>query len=228
MNETKSVLILEDDAALLDFLAEIFVLNGFSVIRADTCARALFAIENEAFDCAVLDVLLPDGSGLDVLRSIRGARGNVPVVMQTALADDEYCVRCLKSGADDFVVKPVRAGPLLARVEAVMRRAAGTPPTVSRTELRGGAAFDWAAFRLFAADGSSVPLTRNEAKLLRALADRPGEFVPAESIVWKVWGEAPSEASASRLASLISRLRGKLGGAAELESRYGEGYALKI
>lgn len=222
------ILILEDEPDLLDFLAGIFEARGFSVVRTGTCAQALFAVENEPFNCALLDLLLPDGNGFEILRTIRRERGNVPIIVQTALGEDEFCVRCLKAGADDFVVKPVRPGPLIARIQAVMRRTAGESVRETKIPLRGGVVFDANRFRLEFPGGRNITLTRGETRLLQLLAERRDEFVSADAIILKIWECRPSSVNPGRLTTQISRLRRKLENAAEIESRYGGGYVLRI
>lgn len=223
------IFIAEDIPEILEFLAEFLRLNGYDVCTARTFPEALWCIENEPFSLALLDILLPGGgSGLDLLKHIRKNRGNVPVVMQTALDGDNYCVQCLKAGADDFVVKPVRQGPLLARVEAVLRRASGENDPLEKIPLGAGTYVFSPKREIRFEDRTLIRLTFKEMAMLRFLFMQKGIPATTEEILRKVWNANPLFVDSGCVPALIQRLRKKLEGVAKVENIYGSGYILKI
>ncbi len=227
----KRVLIVEDDCELRSFLAEILHINGYTTCLAGTFNEAILRIDQEHFDLAILDIMLDEsGNGIEVLKYLRQVRGNgIPVIMQTAVGDDAHCVRCLKSGADEFVVKPVRAGPLLARIEAVLRRASGSTETPSVLNLRSGVKFDYNSRELIQDSGERIHLSYKENQLLRTFYERRGKAISEGTLLVEIWKMNPALAAEfSGLRSLVSRLRTKLGDAAEIKANYAEGYRLEI
>lgn len=225
------ILIVEDDACLRAFLTEILQAHGYRICAAGTFNEAIHCAENEPFSLALLDILLDDaGNGIEILKHIRRTRGNgVPVIMQTVLDDDAYCVRCLKNGADDFVVKPVHPGPLIARIEAVLRRVAGTATEASVLQLQEGATVDCISRELIRKSGERIRLTYKETQLLRFLYERREKATSEASLLVNVWNINPALTTEfGGLRSLVSRLRIKLADAAVLKFVYGEGYRLEI
>ncbi|MGN0861675.1 MAG: response regulator transcription factor [Candidatus Spyradosoma sp.] len=223
------ILVVEDDEDLLRFLVGVLRLRGYEVCAARTFPEACRCADEEPFSLALLDVLLPGGgSGIDVLRRIRKTRGNVPAIMQTALGDDEYCVRCLNAGADDFVVKPVRQGPLIARIEAVLRRASGTPDPLEKIPLGRGAQVFSPRREIRFADGRITRLTHKEMRLLRYLRSRGNEPATLPDLLLNVWDASPALVDSACVPALVARLRRKLEGVARIRSLYGNGYALEI
>ena len=223
------ILIVEDAPELSEFLAGILRLHRYEVCSAATFPEACRCVDEEPFSLALLDILLPGGgSGIDILKRIRRTRGNVPVIMQTALGDDEYCVQCLKAGADDFITKPVRQGPLIARIEAVLRRASGTPDPLEKIPLGNGTHVFSPRREIHFPDGSICRLTHKEMGVLRYLFSRRGEIVTIDDLLLNVWRSNPIFIDTSRIPPLISRLRKKLEGIADIRSEYGNGYVLRI
>lgn len=221
------IFIAEDDRELRDFLSEILSSHGYEICVADSFAEAKFQIENEPFSLALLDILFPDGNGIDLLKKIRKTRGNVPVIMQTALGDDAYCVLCLKAGADDSVAKPVRQGSLLARVEAVLRRAGRESEFHREFTLHGGARVFPARREILFPDGKIISLTVKENRLLQFLFSRAGTISSTEELLLNVWNLSPLQADSMRIPALVSCLRKKLGGVAEIRNLRGGNYLLE-
>lgn len=223
------ILIVEDAPELSEFLAGILRLHRYEVCSVRTFPDACRCVDEEPFSLALLDILLPGGgSGIDILKRIRRTRGNVPVIMQTALGDDEYCVQCLKAGADDFITKPIRQGPLIARIEAVLRRASGTPDPLEKIAL-GNDAYVFSPRReIHFHDGSICRLTHKEMGVLRYLFSRCGEVVTIDDLLLNVWRSNPILIDTTRIPPVVSRLRKKLEGVAEIEPIYGNGYLLKV
>lgn len=224
------ILVVEDDPGLLRQITEILSAHKYTIRTATSYNEAILCIENEPFDLAILDIMLDDaGSGINVLKYLREQRGyGLPVIMQTAMADDFHCVRCLNLGADDFIAKPVRSAPLIARIEAALRRAGIAIPHNTRLQLRNGAYADYIRRKIFLSTGEDINLSVKETQLLRYLAGLNGKPASAESIFLNVWNCTPNGHNLHKIHTLISRFRTKLTGLADIKSSYGSGYQIKI
>ena len=228
--DTIRILVVEDDSALLRQITKILSAQKYAVCEATSYNEALRCIENESFDLAILDIVLDAaGNGIEILKYLREHRGyGLPVIMQTSMADDLYCVRCLNLGADDFIAKPVRPAPLIARIEAALRRAGIATPRDTRLQLRDGAYADYLRRKIFLPTGEDINLTLKETQLLRYLAGQNGNPATAESIFLNVWNCTPNGHNLHKINTLISRLRTKLTGLADIQSLYGVGHQLDI
>jgi DNA-binding response OmpR family regulator len=211
------VLLVEDEAAITEPLAEALAGEGFRAEVAGTLADGRARAASAEPDLVLLDVMLPDGSGFDLLRELRAA-GTTPVIMLTARGDEIDRVTGLELGADDYVVKPFSARELIARVRAVLRRtsavhAAGVrgPTTVD------GLVVDPAA-RTVVLDGTALDLTRKEFDLLALLVANAGSVVTRERLIDEVW-DVNWFGSTKTLDVHVSGLRRKLGDDAS-EPRY--------
>jgi two-component system KDP operon response regulator KdpE len=183
-------------------------LHGFAVFGAESGEEALDAVRQRLPDLVILDVILPGLDGFDTLDELRRV-SNVPVIMLTSLADEDEKVRALKLGADDYVAKPFNQNELVARVQAVLRRAeqpARVPKTLIQPDEDLAIDFDRGEVWL---RGDAVHLTATEYRLLYHLASNPGRLMSAEILLAKVWGyEYRDEGHYVRL--YISYLRQKL------------------
>ena len=183
------ILMIEDDARLAAMVAEDLGRSGLDVETAGTAAEGLARLARGPFDLVLLDLMLPDGDGLDVCRRIRAAGSAVPVVMLTAKGDPTDRVVGLELGADDYLAKPFDPRELLARVRAVLRRpalAAGAAPRV----LRFGRLEVDADARVARVDGVERPMTAHQFNLLLAMAERAGRVLSREQLMDAVRGEA--------------------------------------
>lgn len=214
------ILVVEDDdgvaAAVLDALRA----RGHGVFRAATVAEVAPLLPDA--DLVLLDLGLPDGDGLEVLRAARRA-SDVPVLVLTARSAERDVVRGLHLGADDYLVKPVRLGELLARIDAVTRRAAARDDERRETEI-GDLRVDLAARRVTVA-GEELALTVKEYEILAVLARRPGVAVSREQLMQEVWGLADRSVSRS-LDVHLAALRAKLGRPGLLSTVRGFGFRL--
>ena len=156
------ILVVEDSEALLTYLSEILQLHKYEVALARTFAEAEGYVRSVFFSLAILDIALPDGNGIELLKRIREWRNGVPVIVLTAFSDDSSCVRALKLGADDFIVKPVGAGPLIARIQAVLRRYSSAAQVVSELSLKNGAKAILPHHEIVFRDGRTARLTYKE------------------------------------------------------------------
>ena len=226
------ILIVEDDLSTLRMLAASVEQAGYGVLAEQTAASALALARKEHPDLIVLDLLLPDESGLAVCRSLRelGETCAIPILMVTSLDKPSDKVSGLDQGADDYMVKPVDITEMLARIRALLRRrrsAAGD----------GGAAISLEGFivqpdRLCVSrEGSSpVQLTALEFKLLYQLASRPDETFSRNSLQELVWGSGQGNTERA-VDVLVNRLRSKLGelpgGSAIVRTVRGVGYRFR-
>ncbi|APE24768.1 DNA-binding response regulator [Streptomyces venezuelae] len=177
--------------------------HGHEVDRVETGGAALQAYEEA--DLVLIDLELPDLDGLEVCRGIRSA-GDVPVIAVTSRGSELDRVLGLQAGADDYLVKPYGFRELMARMEAVMRRARPRPST-ARTITRGPLHID-AAARQVTLDGQDVDLTRKEFDLLYLLASHPDTVIPRKQLMQQVWGDSWSRRTVD---THVSSLRNKLG-----------------
>jgi two-component system, OmpR family, response regulator len=215
-----NVLVVDDNAELLDLVTSALEREGHRVAAAKTAKAATALLDAETFDVIVLDLGLPDGSGIDVCRRAREQGIATPILILTASAAIEQRVEGLDAGADDFLGKPFAVAELRARVRALGRRT-GVP--AARTWSRARVELDFPRRRATVA-GSEVPLTAKEWGILDVLASARGRVVPRAYILEQVWSEDEASAAAS-LDVLMTRIRKKLGSDAVRTVR-GEGYAL--
>jgi DNA-binding response OmpR family regulator len=214
------VLVVEDDDGVAGAVVEALGAHGHRAARVARGADVWLRLRSA--DLVLLDLGLPDGDGLDLLRRLRKVSAT-PVLVLTARGDERDVVRGLRLGADDYLVKPVRLGELLARIEAVSRRAAragATPTVVEVGDLR----VDLAGHRAEVA-GVELALTAKEFEILAVLARRPGAAISRQQLLDEVWGDAYLAVSRS-LDVHLSALRSKIGRPGLLNTIRGFGYRL--
>jgi DNA-binding response OmpR family regulator len=216
------VLVLDDHAETRQLLTRNLALASHGVKAVATCGDAETALALERFDLAILDVMLPDGSGVELCARLRAARVDVPILLLTALGDVPSRVVGLEAGADDYLPKPFALAELRARVTALGRRG---PVRRDRVVVIGPLAIDRDARRV-SVEGRAVALTAKELAIVDVLAARRGRVVARDALVEAVWGEV-SESALASLEVLVARIRRKLGGAAAvLRTMRGVGYAI--
>jgi DNA-binding response OmpR family regulator len=207
------VLLIEDDPAVRRGLEVALRHRGHTVESAPTGEEGLDLLRPYRPDVVVLDLMLPGIRGLDVCRRIRDHH-QVPIIIVTARGDDVDVVVGLEAGADDYVVKPVRAGVLEARIRAVLRRA--DPDAAGRTRpapsTYGDLVVDRAAMAV-TYRGRPVPLAPSELRLLLALSASPGRVLSRQQLLEQVW-EHSYHGDVRLVDACVKRLRGKLGGSA--------------
>lgn len=200
------VLIVEDDPVLADGLQVGLGLHGFEADAVGTLEDARAALRGGGFAAVVLDWMLPDGSGLEILPLIRRAAPAPAVILLTARDTIRDRIEGLDAGADDYLGKPFDLDELAARVRAVIRRAAGR--AAPRMEWR-GLVLD-PAHRTVSRDGADVPVSRREFAVLHALMERPGAVLSRAQIEDRLYGwDAEVESNAVEVH--IHNLRAKLG-----------------
>ena len=202
------VLLIDDDARLAELLGGYLAQHDVTTVHARDGQAGLRALGTGAFDAVLLDVMMPGGDGLEVLRKIRaGADRRVPVLMLTARGDEADRVVGLELGADDYVAKPFSSRELLARLRAVLRRA--QPDGVGERLTAAGIVVDVAA-RAVTVDGEAVELTGLELDLLMALVRRAGRVVPRSALLAEA-GRDDVTVGERAIDVHISKLRKKLG-----------------
>ena len=221
------ILLLEDDAALGQGIRLALQSDTLQVTLCRTLAEGRRAWEQGAFDLLILDLNLPDGSGLDLLRQVRQA-DSVPVILLTANDLETDIVTGLESGADDYITKPFSLAVLRARVNAQLRRAAAAP--AGAVELD-GFFFDFGRME-FRKNGRPIDLSKTEQKLLRALVDNRGQTMTRSALVDRVWTDGAQYVDENALSVTVKRLRDKLEDTPSqprfLKTVYGVGYTWAV
>jgi DNA-binding response OmpR family regulator len=205
----KRILVVEDDAAIRRGLVDALSFAGYATLEASEGPAALASALESDCDLLLLDLVLPGCDGLTVLRELRGVRSLLPVIVLTARGAEDDRVRGLALGADDYVVKPFSIKELLARIEAVLRRAPARPPAVQRLAFEGGLA-DLEGHEVRFDDGARCELSERERELLHYLACHAGRAVSRDELLARVWGLNPSGITTRTIDMHIARLREKL------------------
>lgn len=184
MSSTTRILVVDDEPQILRGLKIILRAAGYTVDTAESKAAALAALAARPPDALVLDLVLPDGEGVEVCREVRRF-SSLPVLVLSAVGDEREKVRALDAGADDYITKPFGTDELLARLRAVLRRAAdaGGDPILKIGEL----SID-VLDRQVRRDGEQIHLTPLEFDILRVLAQYHGRLVTQRQLLQDVWG----------------------------------------
>jgi two-component system, OmpR family, response regulator RegX3 len=205
----RTVLLVEDEESITAPLSEALSREGFETVIAGTAAEALELAGSRSHDLVLLDLGLPDGSGLDVCRELR-SRSTVPIIMVTARGEETDRIVGLEVGADDYVVKPFSAREVVARIRAVLRRTAAPPPTPLGEVVELGDVRVDRARRSATLAGEQLELSRKEFDLLQLLVDNAGTVVKRERLIDEVW-DTNWFGSTKTLDVHVSALRKKLG-----------------
>jgi len=180
------LLMIDDDARLAAMVRDYLAASGFVVDIAGDVASGVVAVRSASVDLLILDLMLPDGDGLDLCRRLRATGVDVPILMLTAKGDPIDRVIGLEIGADDYLPKPFEPRELLARVKALLRRSQGPPAS---QELRFGRLEIDRDARVVRVDGQMRALTSHQFDLLVALAERAGRVLTREQLMDLARGE---------------------------------------
>lgn len=231
MAKKRTVVIVEDEEAIRRGISDTLRAAGYEPTEAADGEAGLAQARRADVDLVLLDLLLPKKDGFDVLTELRITHPSLPVIILTARGSEDDRVRGLRSGADDYVVKPFSARELLARVEAVLRRSADRPTPVLR--IRGGdTVVDCARREVCYGDDQRVALSDMEANILQRLAAHAGRAVSREELLAAVWGLRDGNVETRAIDMHITRLRQKLVGSSPDSSHEwivtvrGKGYML--
>lgn len=202
MNER--IFLLEDDAFLLDGLSEMLQKEGYITKCASTCGEAKVLLSGSRFNLIIFDVMLPDGSGLDLCTEIRKADTNIPILFLTACDDEIQIVRGLDAGADDYVTKPFKLQELLSRIRALLRRNSNlimkskdiviNPQNITVMK-----------------NGKNIFVTPTEFQILSILIRNNGIIVTRNTLLQNIWDDNNNFIDDNTLSVHISRLREKIG-----------------
>ncbi|RYD19596.1 MAG: two-component system response regulator CreB [Verrucomicrobiaceae bacterium] len=227
------VLLVEDEPAIADTLVYALGTERFEVTHALTGAEALAAAEKEVFDFAILDIGLPDMTGLDVCRKLR-ERSTVPVLFLTARDAEVDRILGLELGGDDYVTKPFSPREIVARVRAILRRARDVSPMPMSGKVTGLTAIlhhDTSAMRIHC-HGEQLDLTAHEYKLLLVLLEKPGRVFTRDQLLDHAWqdpGAVTDRTIDAHIKSIRAKLRMVRVGAEDLiQTRRGLGYLLSL
>ncbi|HET8772148.1 MAG TPA: response regulator [Thermoanaerobaculia bacterium] len=215
---TKTILVVDDEPRIAEIAGDYLRAAGFDVLTAGDGVRALDSVRGRRPDLIVLDLGLPRLDGIDVAKRVR-AESDVPIIMLTARVEEDDRLRGLEVGADDYVTKPFSPRELVARVQAVLRRASPDPGDAFRAR---DLAID-AAKRTVTRGGDPIDLTPTEFQLLATLARHPGRVFTRVQLLDAVRGSA-SEAFDRAIDAHVKNIRRKLGETPYIVSVYGIGY----
>ena len=213
------VLIIEDEPSLRSLMSEELRRAGYVVQEAETFGDATLKLRLYEYDCILLDIMLPDGSGLRILEELeaQGRRASVIIISARDALEDR--IAGLEKGADDYLPKPFDMGELLARIRSVLRRRRGDS---RRGIVLGNVRLD--------PEGRELTLLKKEFDILSYLMQRPGHMVDKAALAEAVWGDHADQADSFQFVySQMKNLRRKLaeaGGSIEIASVYGFGYKL--
>lgn len=222
----RRILVVEDDAAIRRGIVDALRFAGYEPTEAATFPEAIAKV-SQSYDLLLLDLVLPGGSGLEVMAKARKAHPTVPVIAVTALGSEGDRVGGLAQGADDYVVKPFSLRELLARIDAVIRRSAERPSDVAQLSVP-GAQVDLARREVRYQSGERADLSERECELMGYLARNPGRAISRDELLQRIWKLEPSSVSTRTIDMTVARLREKLGAEGTILTVRGKGYMLAL
>ena len=208
---SQKILIIEDEPDIRKTLEYNISREGYEVISASSLSEARQNLESSSFSLLLLDLMLPDGSGLDLFRELKQdkSKSSMPVIILTAKDDEVDKVVGFELGADDYVTKPFSVRELILRVKAVLKRGVSKSDNVEVQRQFGELKIDIDSHEVFVND-EPISLTALEFKLLRQLVDRRGRVQSRDQLLSDVWGYS-SDVTTRTVDTHIKRLREKLG-----------------
>lgn len=198
------LMLLEDDYFLRDGLCELLTKENYQVICAENCRQAREHLRREHFDLLILDVMLPDGSGIDICKELRSQGREEPILFLTACDDELQICRGLDAGADDYVTKPFKTLEFLSRVRALLRRRASS--VLRHKEFQ----VDRDSLSV-QKNGQPLALTPTEYMILTTLMENAGNTVPRATLLDRIWDCDGCYIDDNTLTVHMSRLREKVG-----------------
>lgn len=198
------ILIVEDDHNLSRYLSEFLESEGFQTIVTDTCKEAMELVGRQSIDLALVDLMLPDGSGYPICTALKH-RGEIPVIFLTAMDDEASVVTGFDLGAEDYITKPFRPMELSARIRNVLRRSGRNPSQLCLGDVH----IDTTKV-LVKKQGQEITLSALEYRLLLMFAGHSGEVLSRERLLEEIWDAAGGYVNDNTLTVYIKRLREKL------------------
>ena len=207
-----SILIAEDDPAILAGISDVLKLEGYDVLEATDGRAALSLYRSSRPDLVLLDVMMPEMNGYDVCRAIRREDEGTPIVMLTAKGEEIDKVVGLELGADDYIVKPFGIAELTARIRSALRRSSRAKKIPCEPVLRvGSITVDFDAMSVRRDSGETCPLTPKENELLKYFAANPGKVISRETLLEAIWDIGPdSDITTRSVDTHVARLRHKI------------------
>ncbi len=205
MSTRARVLVVDDEPQILRGLRIVLRSAGYAVEQAENSGQALASLADHIPDVLLLDLVLPDGDGVDVCRQVR-RWSKVPIVVLSAVGDERQKVRALDAGADDYVTKPFGTEELLARLRAVLRR---TPEADGSARIEVGDLCIEVSEQRVTRAGTPIHLTPTEFELVRILAKHRGRLVTQRQLLREVWGPEYTQ-STHYLRVHVANIRAKL------------------
>ncbi len=203
------ILTIEDDAAIRRGIVDALRFAGYEVLQTGRGREGLLLATTADYDLLLLDLVLPECDGMEILGRLRAVRPAMPVIILTARGDEADRIAGLRDGADDYVVKPFSVRELLARVEAVLRRSAERPTDLAEVPIAAGR-IDMARREVQFRDGRRTELSEREVEIIRYLAINSGRAVAREELLANVWRISPKGLATRTIDMHIARLREKL------------------
>lgn len=206
MTSGARILVVDDEAPIRRSLKVNLETRGYMVDTAETCEKAMVALENRRPDLLILDLLMPGMGGIDVVRKLR-AVSTIPIIVLSAIGEEAQKVQALELGADDYMTKPFGMEELFARIRSLLRRAAGATsaaPVFTAGDL--SVNFDRREVSL---DGQPVKLTPTEYDLLKYMIEHAGKVLTHRKLLQEVWGQAYVD-QAQYLRVFVGQLRKKI------------------
>lgn len=223
----QKILLTEDDITLANGIRLALQNASLQITLCHTLAEARNVLEGNSFDLLILDINLPDGSGLDLLNEVRKISA-VPIILLTANDMEMDIVTGLESGADDYITKPFSLAVLRARVNTQLRRSISPKSTCTEID---GFQFDFDRME-FRKDGQLVELSKTEQKLLRILVENRGQTLTRAVLVDRIWTDGADYVDENALSVTVKRLRDKLEDSPSspkfLKTVYGIGYTWAV
>ncbi len=183
----KTILLVEDEEDMVEIISYILMKNAFKVKTAKKLSIMWELVSENAFDLILLDIGLPDGSGMNALKALKEKGVNSPVIMVTARRTDMDKILGLELGADDYITKPFNSHELLARIKAVLRR---TKDSGKKNAFQfGGKVINMESYTAIDEHGNRIDFPGKEFKLLKLFITHPHKVFTREEILDKVWGE---------------------------------------
>jgi DNA-binding response OmpR family regulator len=218
----QQILIVEDDTTLNSGLCKALREDGRRIVSCENIAEARDQLLLDTVSLVILDVNLPDGSGLTMLREIKTRDPKLPVILLTANDTDRDIVTGLEQGADDYITKPFSLSVLRARVNTQLRKVQHSVPDGVFSD--DAYVFDFNSMA-FTVDGRPVELSKTEQRLLRILVDNASITVKRETLIDRLWSDGAEYVDENALSVTVKRLRDKLSAQDKIKTVYGIGYS---
>ena len=218
------ILIVEDDMTLNAGLCKALQQEDREIISCECLRAAREQLALGAPDFVLLDVNLPDGNGIELLKEIKEQKAGLPVILLTANDTDRDIVQGLETGADDYITKPFSLSVLRARVNTQLRKISGQTGGKNEKFLDGSYSFDFDKM-IFTHDGKQADLSRTEQKLLYYLTQNAPNTTTRDFLIDRLWSDGEEYVDENALSVTVKRLRDKLSLGNKIKTVYGIGYA---